>query len=332
MNFPAHILLATQHPDPYAYYAALRDGPPVAFDPLAGVWVVSGAAAVHQALGHPALGVRPAAEPVPRALAGTHAGEVFGLLVRMNDGAFHATHRPALQAGVARWTQAAVADAAAAAALDLVGRISLDDWLSAVPVQAVARLLNVAPAELDTTVAAVQAFTRGIGAGAGPCDIAQADAAAALLMAQGTRLGLDRVAAANRIAFMQQALDATAGLIGNTLAWRHARPDASGLGFEALVDTVSREDPAIHHTRRWAARSLVLEGAVIAEGDALVILLAGVAPFGAGPHACPGEHIARCLAAAALQALHHAGRLPALAGPPHRWRPLANARIPVFNS
>lgn len=330
MNSPAHILLATQHPDPYAYYAALRDGPPVAFDPLAGVWVVSGAAAVRQALGHPALGVQPAAEPVPRALAGTRAGEVFGLLVRMNDGAFHATHRPALQAGVARWSQAAVADAAAVAALDLVGRMSLDDWLCAVPVQAVARLLDVAPAQLDTTVAAVQAFTRGIAAGAGPRDIAQADSAAGLLMVQGERLGLDRVAAANRIALMQQALDATAGLIGNTLAWLHARPDAASSGFADLVDTVSREDPAIHHTRRWAARNLVLEGAVIAEGSGLVILLAGVAPFGLGPHACPGERIAQGLASAALEALHHAGRLPDLTGTPRRWRPLANARIPVF--
>ena len=53
------------------------------------LWVASGAQLVEEVLSHPALRVRPLAEPVPAAIAGGSAGEVFGALVRMNDGARH---------------------------------------------------------------------------------------------------------------------------------------------------------------------------------------------------------------------------------------------------
>lgn len=331
MDVPRHVLAAPSHPQPYAWYAQLRRASPLHFDDELRLWVASGAALVREALLQPALRVRPPAEPVPAPLRGTATGEVFAQLVRMNDGAFHARHRPAVAAAAARWEGSSVAEAAGAAVRDLAPRLGPDALLSAVPVQAMARLLGVPAEELDACVARVQAFTRGIAPGAGPQAIAAADAAAVALMAQGEREGLDRARAANRIALMQQALDATAGLVGNAIqAVQQGGPQA--LEGTAFVEQVARRDPAIHNTRRFAAEDVVLGGQRIAAGQGVVLVLVdeeGTLGFGHGAHACPGERIALHIAAAALRTLQSTGALHAF-GPVRGYRPLPNARIPLF--
>ena len=308
MQFPADILHATRHDDPYAYYAHLAaTQPPVFFDEAAQLWVAQGGA-VTEALGHPALRVRPAAEPVPRALLGIAVGEVFALLVRMNDGAFHTEHRPAVERDAGRWTPATVGEASEAAMRDLLPRSDWNTLLTAVPVQAMARLLGVAEAERDATVQWVHDFTQGIAIGANAETIARADEAARALMAQGEREGLPPVRAANRIALMQQSLDATAGMLGLAM--------------------LGRNEPAVHHTRRFAADDLILAGQPLSSGSVLIVLLASAGlGFGQGSHACPGERIATAIVAGALRALAADGRaMPQPVG----WRPLPNARIPVF--
>jgi hypothetical protein len=57
----------------------------------------SSAASVKEVLGNPACRVRPVAEPVPAAIVGSPAGEVFGHLVRMNEGLRHDAPKLALQ-------------------------------------------------------------------------------------------------------------------------------------------------------------------------------------------------------------------------------------------
>ena len=331
MDLPRHVLAAPSHPRPYAWYAQMRRTNPLYFDQRLELWVASGAALVREALGQAALRVRPPAEPVPAALRGTPTGEVFAQLVRMNDGAFHARQRPAVAAAAARWDGSSVAEASAAAVRDLAPRLSADALLAAIPVQAMARLLGLPATELDATVAWVQAFTRGIAPGADAQAIAAADAASVALMAQGEREGLDRVRAANRIALMQQALDATAGLIGNAI---HALQLAGAQPLEgaAFVEQVARRDPAIHNTRRFAAEDLVLRGQRIAAGQGVVLVLVDeeeALGFGHGSHACPGERIALQIAAAALRTLQSTGALRAF-GPVRGYRPLPNARIPLF--
>ena len=54
--------------------------------------------------------------------------------------------------------------------------------------------------------------------------------------------------------------------------------------------------------------------------------------FGAGAHGCPGQVIAIEIAAASLQALSSVRPLDDLFGPCTGFRPLANARIPLFAS
>lgn len=330
MDQPRNALAAPSHPQPYAWYARLRRDEPLFFDDELQLWVASGGTIVREAFASPALHVRPGAEPVPRPLLGRPAGEVFARLVRMNDGAFHARHRPEVAASASRWDPARVADATEAAVRSLAGRVGHGALLSAVPVQAMARLLGVAERDLDRTVRQVHAFTQGIAAGASAEVLDQADAAAVALMAQGEREGLSAVQSANRIALMQQSLDATAGLIGNAIV--ASQRDPASLASADFIERVAREDPAIHNTRRFAASELVLAGRTIAAGQCVLLVLVDEADplgFGQGRHACPGERIALSIAATALRTLAALGVLSAF-GTPRAYRPLPNARIPLF--
>lgn len=356
---PLDPLGAVVHPDPYPYYAKLRRDRPLYLDSALGLWVAATRETVAAALDHPALRVRPPAEPVPRGLVGTPAGEVFARLVRMNDGEFHTRHKPAVQQATRRFSMADVARAAAAAAaaaLDVM-RLDANALLNALPVQAVARLLGVPTASLDTTTRSVEAFVQGIAPGASAQAIARANEAAMQLMAQGEAQGLDAVQSANRVALMQQSLDATAGLVGNTVRLLRVRPDlvtreSSLDSWRAIVAEVARWDAPVQNTRRFAAADLTLAGQAIAQGQGVLLLLASAnrdetlnpdpdafdparsdrrsMSFGAGAHACPGEAIAVEIAAAGLQALHAARPLDELFGPFSGFRPLTNARIPVF--
>ena len=354
---PRDPVAAATHADPYPYSARLRQRA-LDYDAGLGLWVATTADVVQAALAHPALRVRPPAEPVPKALVGTPVGEVFARLVRMNDGEFHVRHRPDVQRAAARFTMPDVARAAEQAVLDLAPRADANAFLSAVPVQSMARLLGVPPASLDRTVAGVEAFVKGIGANASEPMIALANDAVAELMAQGEAQGLDPVRSANRIALMQQSLDATAGLIGNTVLFLRRQPEvlvpgAPSEAWRAVVSEVARWDPPVQNTRRFAATDLVLAGQTITQGQGVLLLLASAnrdpvrnrdpdtfdahravrrgLGFGAGSHACPGESIAQEIAAAALRALVAFAGLGLFAE--HTgYRPLPNARIPTFSA
>ena len=293
------------------------------FDDSRQLWVAHGAA-VPEALAHPQLHVRPPAEPVPAALAGTAVGEVFALLVRMTDGEFHARHKPAVRSAAQRWSDDEVQAAAATAAHSLWPADDVNDWLWQVPVQAMARLLGVADSQLDRTVACVRDFTRAIAPGADADAVARGDAAARELMEQGASVGLDRVQCANRIALMQQALDATSGLMGNVLI---ALQREGAQPTRAFVERVALAEAAILNTRRYAAQDLALAGRTVRRGQCVLLQLAEAGlPFGAGAHECPGQRLAIGIAAAALTAMPFASR----DWTPLGWRPLPNARIPVF--
>ena len=96
--FPENLLTAAAHPDPYPYYAALLAYCPFYREHRLGLWVALGAREVAEILSSQALRVRPPAEPVPAAIAGASAGEIFKNLVRMNDGPRHARAKSAVGA------------------------------------------------------------------------------------------------------------------------------------------------------------------------------------------------------------------------------------------
>lgn len=359
MQPPRNAIEAVTHPDPWPFYRSLRQERPLFFDAGLGLWVASSHAAVSAALNHPALRVRPPAEPVPKALQGTAAGEVFALLVRMTDGEFHAMHKPAAVQAARRWTLADVAQAAEDAADDLLPRLEVNDFLGALPVQAMARLLGL-PEELrDDTCRWVGQFTQGIAPGADARAVALADSAAAALMAQGRALGLQPAQAANRIAFMQQAMDATGGLLGLAALQLAQEPgqgaaaDASQEAMRGLVREAERWAAPIQNTRRFAAESLTLLGQPVEAGQAILLVLASAnrdealnpqaerfdvhraqgrsMGFGDGPHACPGASIAIEIVAACARHIRAGGQFDHYFGRSTGFRPLSNARIPVFS-
>lgn len=356
--FPRDAVEAVTHPDPYPFYRQLRQERPLFFDARLGLWVASSHAAVSAALAHPALRVRPPAEPVPRALQGGAAGEVFAQLVRMTDGDFHAVHKPGVARAARRWALADVARAAEDAARDLRPRLPVNEFTAALPVQTMARLLGVPEGQREATCRWAAQFTQGIAPGADAQAVALANAAAAALMAQGRAQGLSAVQAANRIGFMQQALDAGSGLLGHVAlhltqdAQQAAAADASPEAMCALVREVERCAAPIQNTRRFAAEALTLRGQPIAAGQALLLVLASAnrdetlntqpdrfhvhreggrsVGFGAGLHACPGAAIAIEMVAACALWMRAAGQFDAYFGRCIGFRPLPNARIPVF--
>lgn len=358
MQPPRNALEAATHSDPWPYYRSLREGQPLFFDSGLGLWVASSHAAADAALRHPALRVRPPGEAVPKALQDGAAGQVFAQLVRMTDGDFHAAHKPAVEVAARRWQLADVARAAEDAAQDLLPRLAVNDFVAALPVHTMARLLEVPDSERDTTCRWAAQFTQGIAPGAGAQAVVLAHQAAAALMAQSQALGLPPVQAANRIAFMQQSIDATGGLLGHVVLRlvqdpvHAARADASPAAMRVFVREVERWAAPIQNTRRFAAEPLTLLGHNIAAGQGMLLLLASAnrdaafnpqpdqfdmdrtqprsMGFGAGAHGCPGATIAIEIVAACAVWMRAAGRFDTYFGRTDGFRPLSNARIPVF--
>lgn len=355
---PADPIAAASHPGPYAYYQRLRERTPLYFDKGLNLWVVSSHAGIVEAFGSPALRVRPTSEPVPRALAGGPAGEVFANLVRMNDGAFHVAHKPPLQRRAQRWTRDEVALAGAEATSALQPLLDANDFLTALPARVMACLLGVPAPQLQQTIQWAQDFSAGIAGGATTPAVDRAHVAAAGLLAQGAALGLTVAGAANRIALMQQSLDATAGLLGNTVYLLRQRPElarqigASPELTRELVAEVARWDAPVQNTRRFPAQDLRLCGAPIREGESLLLLLASAnrdpalnaqpdrfevrrtqrrsLTFGTGVHACPAEQIAIEMAASCINTIRANGIFDAYFGHVLGYRPLPNVRVPVF--
>lgn len=381
-NAPADPVAAVAHADPYPFYAGLRAGPPLAWHDTLRAWVASRAEVVEALLrAQDALRVRPAAEPVPRAIAGSPAGEVFGHLVRMNDGAAHQALRPGLQRALAGLDLGA-AHAAALRVADGIAASPLSDALFSLPVRSVAHLLGFADAALPQVDRWMRDFVACLSPLSTPEQLQRAGAAAGELMTRfealtraapprhGTLLAAvlaqhgggtpaSRALLANLVGLLSQTCDATAGLLGNSLVALVRAPalrEAAGTreGLRAIVEETGRHDPPVQNTRRFAAEPLTLAGTRIAAGDTVLLVLAAAnrdpafnpepdrfltaraarrtLGFGHGPHACPGQALAGALAAAGLEALRARGTdLDALRERGWRYRPSANARIPVFD-
>jgi cytochrome P450 len=313
--------------------------------------------------------VRPASEPVPRALVGTPAGEIFRHLVRMNDGATHLRLKPGVSAKLAMLDPAKVVDQAATWARHLVAELApaehpgrVNDVAFRLPVYVVASLLGVPADQLAPTAARVGDFATCLAPTATGEQVARGAAAAAELTAVFCALlrreTLDAVVA-NTIGYCSQAYEATAGLIGNTLVALGRQPDlrarvATEPGLlRAVVREVVRHDAPVQNTRRFLAEDTVVAGESLAAGDAVLVVLAAanrdasVNPqperfdpgrrerqaftFGFGVHACPGEALASMIAEAGVSALLAARVEPASLLERVRYRPSGNTRVPLFD-
>jgi cytochrome P450 len=355
---PANAIEAVRHHDPYPYYRRLRERQPLFFDASLGLWVASSAAAVRCALAHPGLRVRPSHEPVPAALVGAAAGDIFALLVRMNDGPFHVRAKPEVMAAAQALRLSQAAELAALMALRLQQKLAPNELLRQLPVQVMASALGVAEYDLDDVTRWIDAFTRGIAAGASAEAIGHANNAAAHLLDFWKRRGYGPPQAAHRIGLMQQSLDATAALFGNTAVLLSRRPELAAVlsrsqaSARELVAEVSRWDAPIQNTRRFAAKPLRLLDVAIDAGQGVLLVLAGAnrdeainsrpdvfdagrsdrqsLTFGGGTHACPANTIAIEIVAAGARSMWASGRFDSYFRPSGAYAPLPNARLPLF--
>jgi cytochrome P450 len=350
----AALLDAPWQADPYALYARLRAQHPdgVFRDPASQLWVACTAAAVQAALHDPALRVRPPAEPVPLAFAGTPAGTLFGGLMRQNEGEVH-------RAGKAWALEALGREMPVDAAVrSLVGQgitprlAPLNELMFEAPVRVLWRLLNG-----DEDAGALPAQVRAIATGwsllADDAQRAAASTAAAALL---ERCGNQ----ANRIGLYTQTCEATAGLIGNVLIafQREAGLRERWLKDAALDQTlaceVARHDAPTHNTRRFVAQATTIGGHALQPGEVLLLLLASanrdttalpdadrfvlreppapVFTWGTGAHHCPGAALSRAIAMALLRGWF--ADCPDLAARTTQWsyHPSPNGRLPRFGS
>jgi cytochrome P450 len=165
---------------------------------------------------------------------------------------------------------------------------------------------------------------------------------------------------ANLVGTLTQTCEATAGLIGNAIValarQSHLLDEVrrSADGWAQLVHETSRCDPPVQNTRRFVVDRTNIAGIGLEPDSAVLLVLAAanrdpnanprpqefllhrpdrcVFTFSSGVHSCPGEALARGIAAAALAALFESL-------PPHwlsqltwSWRPSANVRVPIFGS
>jgi len=315
-----------------------------------GLWVAAGTALVEEVLSHPALLVRPLAEPVPAAIAGGSAGEVFGALVRMNDGERHAAPKLALQRALALAASGNLAQQRAQAVGERLlaeGR-PIGAWAFEAPVSTVASLLGFSDAQLPAVARWMGDFVACLSPLSSAEQIGRAHAASLRLLAamrellqavpagslaatvaqEAAAVGWqnDHAIVANLVGLLSQTYEATAGLLGNSLV--AIQQGAASSDANALVAQVMETDPPIVNTRRFAAERCVVAGVTVEAGQAILVMLGEAKRgFGHGRHACPGQQLAQQIAAGCIEALR--GKpLPQLSW---TYRASVNARIPEFH-
>lgn len=289
-------LEAITSPDPYGFYASLVADRPFYFDDGLGCWVASSAAAVGTVLGAAEAHVRPAGEPVPKGIAGTDAGDVFGSLVRMTDGPFHDRLKAIVVSALATVDAGAVGDLAAERARKRLGDAGTPDFealMFAVPCEVVAILCGLDDGSAEEATRLAGEFVKCLPASATPeQQAAAARAAGSLRELMAGRLALGEAGllgelvqaagsddwddtaplVANAVGFLSQTYDATAGLIGNTLLALRAGEVPADLG--RFVREVARHDPPVHTTRRFAAAAFEVGGGRVEEGQSVLVMLA----------------------------------------------------------
>lgn len=299
MIFPQDPLAAVTHPDPYAYYANLVMRKPLYHDNALGAWVAASAQAVTAVLTNNLCRVRPATEPVPKALLGSPAAGIFRHLVRMNDGEGHCPFKQAVSATLQSLDAANAAEQSGKWARLLSSEI--ENFAFHLPVYVMGSLVGVPRDMLHQTALWMSDFARCLAPASSPDQIERGKVAAGHLMEmfralladktdgllwtlaqEAKRLGREdtNVIVANGIGFLFQPYDATAGLIGNTLLALARRPELReqvradpGLLRDVILEVI-RHDSPVQNTRRFLAEDGIVAGQEMKAGDMILVVLA----------------------------------------------------------
>jgi cytochrome P450 len=310
-NCPRDPIAAVTSPDPYPFYAELTTEKPFYWDDGLKLWVASSARAIEAVLDHDAGRVRPAAEPVPKSLAGSPAGELFGRLVRMTDGDAQRRMKAAISTALAELELNEVARLSArhAKSLGCEDGSTILDFACRLPVHVLGTLLGFGDAVLPRVVLLIGDFVRGLSPAATHAQVETCGRAAAqlidlvrsllvstdevppnspllqVLLREAERRHCEReTVVANIVGLFMQSYEATAGLICNTVVALSARPDLRHRVVESpdllnsTILEVARHDSPIQNTRRFIAvegdGAVVIESETVEPGDTILVVLA----------------------------------------------------------
>lgn len=287
-------IIAATHADPYPYYARLRAEGGLVFHQALKLWVASSAEAVAAVLAHPDCHVRPAAEPVPKAIVDRMAGKVFVQLMRMNEGERQRCPRSAIQPGLAL-IDADEVSALVSARLITPDADGLYNAMFRGPVCVVAALLGFSPAQGRAISELTADFVACLSPLSDPLQLKAAHAAAEQLSGYFVELlddpgnkssllagirarfaGDPETLIANLIGLFSQTYEATAGLIGNAMLALIKNPSllCDSTPVDDLITEVQRFDPSVQNTRRFVAAPCEIEGVSLSSGDVVLVLLA----------------------------------------------------------
>lgn len=288
-------IIAATHADPYPYYAQLRAEGGLAFHPGLKMWVASSARAVAAVLTHPDCHVRPAQEPVPRAIADGMAGLVFGQLMRMNEGERQRCPRSAIAPGL-ELVEAREVEALVSARLITADAAGLYNAMFRGPVCVVAALLGFTPAQGRVISELTADFVACLSPLSGAAQLTAAHAAAEQLSGYCVELladpdnhshllggirqrfasGAPQTLIANLVGLFSQTFEATAGLIGNAVLALIEHPSLrnESTPVEDLLAEVQRFDPPVQNTRRFVAAPCEIDGVRLNAADVILVLLA----------------------------------------------------------
>jgi cytochrome P450 len=305
---PKNPIAAASHPNPYPYYDLLLDGPPLYFDPEIRMWVAAHANSVSQVFAERSCRVRPVAEPVPAALDGRPAGEIYRHLVRMTDGDRHDQPKLSLQRALSAIPETDVALRATVTAEQILPASldaeALTAWVYETPVAVVADLLGLPTDERSAIARDVRDFVTCLSALSTPDQLENANAAALRLRSRledvlrsvepnsdslvsrivGSAQNLgwtDKTAVvANLVGLLSQTYEATAGLIGNSIVALASHPRLLDEvrsrvdGWQRLVHETSRYESPVQNTRRFVIESTTIGGIDLRPGAAILLVLA----------------------------------------------------------
>ncbi len=323
---PKNPLLAVSHLDPYPYYQSLLEEPALYFCAELKLWVACRAEVIDEIFSNPHCTVRPVAEPVPKALAASSAGEVFSKLIRMNEGSKHERPKLALGLALSSLDLSKVAQRSRYFAALLARKYALPDgaalnaWQFDLPVYVVGDLLGFSENELPKLALWMADFVRCLSPLSSEAQLAAASHAAdALLQSfrqmllsspvqsasllsrilhEAKLVGWDDLGAilANLIGLLSQTYEATAGLIANSIVTLATRPQLRvEVGtyegkVSSLVEEVARFDPPVQNTRRFVSQATRIAGVDLQAGDAILLVLAAASRDSQANHA-PNDFI-----------------------------------------
>jgi cytochrome P450 len=303
METPAHPIAAVTQFNPYPYYAQLAAERPRYYDAELGLWIASSAEAVAAVLTNELCRVRPTAEPIPKALLGSPAADIFGRLVRMNDGEHHRSLKGAVSSSLTFINTDHLTHLSQQWAEVLAGEMlphRLSDFTFQLSVYVIGSLLGIPRELLPQTAHWLNDFVRCLAPGSNLEQIEKGKVAAGELLElmrsvlQDSREGLlmrfaqpakrnghdETSIIANGIGFLSQAYEATAGLIGNTLVTLarnselHKKLSGKPTLLHAILLEVLRYDSPIQNTRRFVIEDGIIAGQEMKTGDAILVVLA----------------------------------------------------------